>query len=642
MKSLGISLESAKGNRPLVFATAVGVFIVAFAAIAPAAFATTFIVPVDEELIEKSGAIVTGVITSARAVEGERGYAETFYEVAVDRVLKGPLRAKSVVTINSPGGSTEERFTVVHSAAHFAIGDAVLLFLVRHHGGWTPTDLTLGKFRFLTTSKGYGVAVRDADDVVGWDRDGKAHREKLRLEPEFLAFIADRVAGRKANPNYQVATDDFSATASDKGRPQVPDLFDAPATTYSLSMLKCDLQRFPGRWDTLRMNAGIPFFKNAAQNAAGLGDGGIILIQSALGAWTNDCGSAVNISYGGTRSEVKADDGFNMIVFNDPNGDIAESWNGTGAIAVTFSVGFGTHTFDGVEFVNLLDSDTVFQDGFPGNHPFMEEALTHEIGHSIGFRHADKHYIPSCTAPVCEITCTETACDPAVEECSSAAVMTASLSSSTNDFALQPWDQHAAGKLYPATCTPVNPPTNVIATAASSSVVNISWTAAAGVASYNVYRSIDAVNYAFVGNTTFTSFSDMGRSANVAYLYKVRSVNGGESNDSNKDLATTVIFTDDPLIVGTTAVMATHMTQLRTAVDAVRALAGIGAGSYLDPTLTAAVTTIKRAHIMDLRAALDEARSSLTLPAIVYGESLTAAVTPVKAAHINELRNGVK
>ena len=123
----------------------------------------------------------------------------------------------------------------------------------------------------------------------------------------------------------------------------------------------------------------------------------------------------------------------------------------------------------------------------------------------------------------------------------------------------------------------------------------------------------------------------------------MRAVNGGESGDSNIDLATTVIFTDDPLVASTTLVKAAHVTELRTAVNArCRTLASLGAGSYTDPSITATVTNVKAAHINDLRTAIDAARTALSLSALSYGETVTASTTTVKTSHITELRNGVK
>jgi Metallo-peptidase family M12 len=198
-----------------------------------------------------------------------------------------------------------------------------------------------------------------------------------------------------------------------------------------------------------------------------------------------------------------------------------------------------------------------------------------------------------------------------------------------------------ASKAVVASCVPVIAPTNVVATATSTSNVQVTWTSSVGATSYNVYRSTDAITYGLAGNTASTLFNDAGRTANTAYLYKVRAVNGGESGDSNRDLATTVIFTDDPLVAATTVIQAVHITQLRAAVDAVRALVPLGGGSYTDPALTTGVTPMKVAHITDLRTALDAARSSLTLSAVSYGESITTSTT-IKTTHLSELRNGVK
>jgi uncharacterized repeat protein (TIGR01451 family) len=193
------------------------------------------------------------------------------------------------------------------------------------------------------------------------------------------------------------------------------------------------------------------------------------------------------------------------------------------------------------------------------------------------------------------------------------------------------------------------PPSSVTAKAATPTSVTITWSAPSGStpARYNVYRSSNGTGYALVGSVNFpaASFLDGTASAGAAYLYKVRSAGsdgGNESTDSNRDLAVTVVFTDDPPLAAITPIKAVHIAELRVAVNAVRALGALGSGTYTDPALTPGVTPIRRAHIADLRAALDAARSALALPAIVYGEPLTAAVTPVRKAHLAELRAGVQ
>ena len=74
-------------------------------------------------------------------------------------------------------------------------------------------------------------------------------------------------------------------------------------------------------------------------------------------------------------------------------------------------------------------------------------------------------------------------------------------------------------------------PTGLTATAsASSSEINLSWTAAGGpVTDYNVYRgtTTGGENYTTaIYSGTATAFSDTGRTANTTYYYTVKVVNG--------------------------------------------------------------------------------------------------------------------
>lgn len=103
-----------------------------------------------------------------------------------------------------------------------------------------------------------------------------------------------------------------------------------------------------------------------------------------------------------------------------------------------------------------------------------------------------------------------------------------------------------------------------------------------------------------------------------------------------------MIFTDPTLTPGTTAVKAIHIGELRTAVNAVRTLAGLGSAAVTDSTLSSSVA-IKGVHVTELRTALDTARSTLSLPAISYTDpTITPGTTITRAAHINQLRQGVQ
>jgi hypothetical protein len=174
--------------------------------------------------------------------------------------------------------------------------------------------------------------------------------------------------------------------------------------------------------------------------------------------------------------------------------------------------------------------------------------------------------------------------------------------------------------------------------------VSITWTAAPGAASYQVFRATTiGGGYTQIGTPVVTSFTDNTVAVNTAYLYKVRAVGSGTSGDSNIDLATTVIFQDPTLTALTTTISAVHITELRVAVNAVRTLAGLSAGSFTDPTITAQTTVGKALHVSELRTALDAARTACALSPLSYTDpTLTAQTTEIKAVHLTELRNGVK
>lgn len=136
------------------------------------------------------------------------------------------------------------------------------------------------------------------------------------------------------------------------------------------------------------------------------------------------------------------------------------------------------------------------------------------------------------------------------------------------------------------------------------------------------------------------ALSDTTASSNTACLYRVRAVNSsGTSAKSAPALATTVMFTDSPLAAGTTIVKAGHLAEIRTAVDAVRALAGKAAGAYTDPATAGIV--IKAIHVTELRSTLDDALSVLGLSTGGYTIAVLTGI-PVKGVHFQEFRDRVR
>ncbi|MFL6245915.1 MAG: Ig-like domain repeat protein [Thermoanaerobaculia bacterium] len=120
------------------------------------------------------------------------------------------------------------------------------------------------------------------------------------------------------------------------------------------------------------------------------------------------------------------------------------------------------------------------------------------------------------------------------------------------------------------------------------------------------------------------------------YEYKLTaSLNNGTTVTSNVD--SVMMFTDDPLVAGT-YVKKKHFTDLRTAVNVLRAQAGLTPFEYSQPVVTTA--TLHASQIAELRAAVTQARTQLgmTTPAFTGAE----AGTTILAAHVREIRELIR
>jgi hypothetical protein len=225
---------------------------------------------------------------------------------------------------------------------------------------------------------------------------------------------------------------------------------------------------------------------------------------------------------------------------------------------------------------------------------------------------------------------------------------------------------YAGGKLLateePATgggTSPLSAPSSMVATGMTTPnlQVNLSWSASTGgaVAYYVVERcqSLSPTCYTVVAanvapTTPTITYSDSSVTSAVAYLYRVRAVdaNGNFSTYSSADLATAISFTDDPLIStaenqsAATPMRAVHITQLRSAVNAVRALANLSPATWANTVQAGSV--IRAVDVQELRTAVDQARAQLGLAQAAYTNQPLSAGTPIKKAHIDDLRSAVK
>ncbi|HET7434849.1 MAG TPA: hypothetical protein VFN10_09085 [Thermoanaerobaculia bacterium] len=177
------------------------------------------------------------------------------------------------------------------------------------------------------------------------------------------------------------------------------------------------------------------------------------------------------------------------------------------------------------------------------------------------------------------------------------------------------------------------------ATATGTTEVQLTWTPVKNATSYIIVRSSFGSAFEVLAEASGTQYRDAAVQPNTTYLYKVRANIDG-APFSNIDAATTVMFTNGPLLSGLDQISREHIEQLRTCINAMRQAAGLQPASFTDPTLTS-TTVSKAVHVQEIRDDLDAVRAALGLePLALTDPTLGPHSTKVKAAHVQELRDG--
>jgi|GEM_PF-670821 len=412
--------------------------------------AATFVVPPDREMIHRADAIVIATPTLSYSQVTKEGI-ETVTRMSVEETIKGPATSDSINVVE-PGGEVGNLFSYVAGAPRFETGQRVLLFLTKTGPDrWSATDLVLGKFSFTADEKGQRLLARDADEIVGWDPDLSTHHERARTEDGFLRFVREEVAARRASEDYFVDTTPAPRTRT--GRFSAIGNAGFTATSYTMTISGSQ----GARWNVFP--SGVTFFAGTPGEPGAPGNG-TTAVQTAIASWDNDPISNISYVYGGTDSThtqgLHAADGANTVLFER---DLS-SWGVTpfictsNAYSGTLGLGgitsaSGTHALGSETFVTTREGDVEMNRGLANctllfNNGDFNSAVTHEIGHTLGFRHSDQTRDSSGACA-----------NDASLECSNQAIMKSFISTGLN-ASLQPWDQHAAAAVYPGStnCTP--------------------------------------------------------------------------------------------------------------------------------------------------------------------------------------------
>ena len=513
---------SGVSTRPTVGVLFATIVLVLFST--SAAFAASYVVPPDDVFIAKADGIIVAHALTSYVRETPGSGMETVTEFTVEESIKGEIAAASQVLVYIPGGVMNGRAKVIPGAPRFADGVEYLLFLSkRPDGGFATTDLALGVFTFADDDLGRRVAVRDDAEIVGWDVDGRPHQEPRRDARRFLDYVRQVARGGSPAPAYRIDSrplvGSMRAQSESQHRAEPSTVY--TATSYTIAITGGSSG--PGaRWNTFP--GAVDWNQGSTQVAAGT-----TAINTAFSSW-NGGGGNVNYRLASQTANpngiFEAPDGVNNIVFEKnltSQGIAAFTCSSGGVLGVggISSASSSLNTQNGESFWTTGEGDVSMNQGVSAcigssfSAGDFNSAVTHEVGHTLGWRHADKIRDPASST-----SCTT---DPSLE-CTSSAIMTAFVTSNLNGN-LQAWDQHAVQMVYGAgapACTPPSisvQPTGSTIASGGSAILSVTATGSTPL-SYQWYQGTSGTTTTPVG-TNSSSFNTGSLTTTTSYWVRV-------------------------------------------------------------------------------------------------------------------------
>ncbi|HEV7428012.1 MAG TPA: M57 family metalloprotease [Thermoanaerobaculia bacterium] len=355
--------------------------IVSLLAAATSLQAVTYIVPTDRDLVKRAEAIVIATAVESHSQFTSDRRIVTIAKLAIDDAIKGEPLPGSSIELAEPGGVVGERVTFIPGSPRYEPGHRYLVFLRRTADGWATYGFGLGQFEYVHSSELFLLQRGSTEGISGWDEaSNEGHVERRRDATGFETFVR-MTAGNAAAPAN-------SAYFIDEERVGPFSYLPKPAVSV------------PGSLD------------------------GVSAIGAATGNWTG-AGAGVHYAVGasnpGATGGLSHSDGISAVLFNDPANIVPNGVAAEGGISNTDVHGMTTEV------------DVVVGKNFSTNQATFNGLMTHEIGHTLGFRHSDQNnsFNGPCVAP---------------SPCTSNAIMNSSIP--FNLQTLQQWDLDAVRTVY--------------------------------------------------------------------------------------------------------------------------------------------------------------------------------------------------
>jgi Ig-like domain CHU_C associated/Dual-action HEIGH metallo-peptidase len=347
----------------------------------PAAFAVTYIVPPDRELIQLSDDVVVATGVSSLAERTAAGGIVTRFTLRIEEVLKGKRAAGDHLVVTERGGVVADGVQIVPGTPVYQPGERYLVFTDTNAAGDPTTfGMALGQF-FFVSRPGRRLALRA--EVDGFNQNLDGHVETARDADGFIAYIRGIVA-----QNIDPAPRYFLPGANARWRPSTEDRGIAAEASRATYMLTDGL---PFRW----RNPSASFVKSGAA----VGASGPAAVTLAFSQWN---GTSSDIDYRDLGQDdnalggLDATDGKNTILFNDPLGVVGNGIAGIGGI----TSGGAPYDIGGERFWDMFEVDVVMNNGSFAQNCY-NTVMTHEVGHTLGFRHSNQNDTSNgpCQAP---------------------------------------------------------------------------------------------------------------------------------------------------------------------------------------------------------------------------------------------------
>jgi hypothetical protein len=357
---------------------------------AKTSFATTVIIPSDDQLIIESRAIVRGRVLSVESGLDKQDRIFTYVTVRLQEVLKGNLTQRRIV-LKQPGGEYGNRGSLVFGTPQFKVGENVILYLdTWRDGSLRVHQMLLGKFAIIEDpSTGASFAVRNSPEngvrILGQSSDGPI-TNRMELS-RYLEMVRGRVAANRR------AAREFEARAY-SGVPmrEQPPAYTAASQNGDFEA-QFHLWNPPTRWFEADNGQSVVFKVNT-ENAPPQAENDVI---AATNAWSSVNGCSLRVIEGGTTNTCGLfySDGVNTISFNNCDGYFSGSGTCSGGVLAVTSISSYDHdqtrVVNGVTFYRALEANLTFNPFAACNfadHCQLQEIITHEMGHALGLHHS--------------------------------------------------------------------------------------------------------------------------------------------------------------------------------------------------------------------------------------------------------------